>query len=90
MPVIKKLKNNDELYYSKDDNIRASNDKNHALTITSKINNIFNAPDFIYKKTVKIITSNGIDEKTIIGRKRGYLLTDKNEAIPISDIIDIQ
>lgn len=90
VPMEKKITNNNEMYYSKDKDLKMIRDGNHALTLTSKINRIFNAPDFIYKKTVKIITNKGIFEKTIIGKKSGYLLTDTNEAININDIIDIQ
>lgn len=90
VPMKKKIANNNEMYYSKDEGSRMIKDEDHSLTLSSKINRIFNAPDFVYKKTVKIVTNKGASEKTIIGRKRGYLLTDTNEAIDINDIIDIQ
>lgn len=91
VPVNKKIKNNNEMFYSKDNSTREIvKDKNHELTIASKINRIFNAPDFIYKKEVTIITNQGSLEKNIIGKTRGYLLTDTNEAIAITDILDIQ
>ncbi len=57
--------------------------------INQKINNIFNATDYIYKADVTIVTENGSVQKRIVGKNRDNLITMDNEYIPISSIIDI-
>lgn len=63
--------------------------KQSNLSITSKINRIFNSPNYIYKKEVLITTENGSEKKVIIGKTNNGLLTINNEIIDIEDIKDI-
>jgi len=57
--------------------------------IMQKINNIFNAKDFIYKADVTIVTKDKTLKKRIVGKNQVNLITMDGEYIPISSIIDI-
>lgn len=81
------LKNTQEVFYSSKD---MRSQKSDNLTIESKINNIFNSKDYIYKKEVIISFKDKEERKVIIGRTNSSLLTFNNEHINISDIIDIK
>lgn len=58
--------------------------------VLQKINSIFNSSNYIYKADVEIKLKDEILNKTIIGKNRTHLITNENELIPISDIIDIK
>ena len=60
------------------------------ISVDIKINRIFNAKDFVYKKDVEIELNNGFIRKTIVGKIHNSLLTIENEIIPISEIKDIK
>ena len=57
--------------------------------INSKIKQLFQSPNYVYKIDVIITTKHSTIERTIIGKSRNYLITIDNETININDIIDI-
>ncbi len=59
------------------------------IPIDRKIENIFNAPDYVYKADVTIVTDNDILKKRIVARNKNNIITINNEFIPISIIRDI-
>lgn len=64
-------------------------EKKFEKNITQKINDIFTAPNYVYKAEVLITTSDGVIERKIVGRNRDYIISIDNELIPISSIKDI-
>lgn len=59
--------------------------------INQKINQIFNASNYVYKADVVIKLKGGNTlNKRIIGKNNIHLITMDNELIPITDIIDIE
>jgi hypothetical protein len=90
----KKISNNKEWYYFKDnnnyisENIEARN--LNELFVQKKINDIFASPKFIYKVNVFILTNKGEKKETIIAKNHDSLITIKNDKILISDIQDIK
>ncbi|MBE6161225.1 MAG: hypothetical protein E7158_03295 [Firmicutes bacterium] len=81
--IDKELNNDQKVFYS------STSYKNDIRSINKKINDIFSSPNFVYKKNVRIITTNGTINKTIVGINNNNLLTMDNEVISISDIKDI-
>lgn len=63
--------------------------KYSSISIEKKINNIFNAYDYVYKADVTIVTDNDVMHKRIIARNNNNLITIDNEFIPINIIRDI-
>lgn len=59
------------------------------ISIDKKIDNIFNAYDYVYKADVTIVTDNDILHKRIVARNKNNLITIENEFIPINIIRDI-
>lgn len=57
--------------------------------LSMKIKDIFNSPNYVYKKRVSITLKDKIVDKVIVGKTNGYLLTIENEKIKLSDIYDI-
>lgn len=86
--IDKKIKNNETMFYSKGntstDNIVSG--KN----IYQKINKVFNSRNYIYKADLILVTKAGEVSKRVIGRNNNYLITDKGDMIPITDILDIK
>lgn len=83
---IDKVFNNDQdVFYS-----GFNNSRNDVRNINKKINDIFSSSNFVYKKDVKIYTSNGIMNKTIVGINGNNLLTMDNESININEIQNIE
>lgn len=78
--------NNNKFYYSKNRNEVEYDSK----TIYQKINEIFSAPNYVYKANVKITTRDNVFNKKIIGRNKDYIITMDNNLIPIKDIINIE
>lgn len=68
----------------KEDNIRYS-----SISIDKKIDNIFNASDYVYKADVTIVTDKETINKRIVARNKNNIITIDNEYIPISIIRDI-
>ena len=87
--INKKLRNNDDIFYSKDDTNMVE-EKKDRKNIRKKINDIFSSSDYVYKANVKITTNDNIFETKIIGKNKNYLITLDNKIIPIEDIIDIE
>lgn len=84
--IDRKIRNNEEIYYSNDDiDISKKDTKN----VYQKINDIFTSRNYIYKADVIIETKKGKLSKRVIGKNKDHLITSENELIPISDIIDI-
>ena len=84
--VEENLNNVQEVFYGASKEERSNDD----LSIESKINRIFNSPNYIYKKEVIITTHNQNLKKTIIGKTSNNLLTIDNELININNIDDIK
>ena len=86
--IDKKIKNNETMFYGKGttpiDNIVSG--KN----IYQKINKVFNSKNYIYKADLILVTKTGEVSKRVIGRNNNYLITDKGDMIPITDILDIK
>ena len=59
------------------------------VSIDKKIENIFNAYDYVYKADVTIVTDTDILHKRIVARNKNNLITIDNEYIPINIIRDI-
>lgn len=78
--------NNNKFYYSKNRNEVEFDSK----TIYQKINEIFSAPNYVYKANVKITTRDNVFNKKIIGRNKDYIITMDNNLIPIKDIVNIE
>lgn len=80
-----RVNNCDEMKGGSDNReIRYSN-----VSVDKKIDDIFNASDYIYKADVNIVTDNEILNKRIVARNRNNLITIEGEYIPISMIRDI-
>lgn len=59
------------------------------MSIDQKIDNIFNASDYVYKADVTIVTDTETIKKRVVARNKNNLITMDNEYIPISIIRDI-
>lgn len=97
--IDKNLKNNEKVYYSKDETEKKEEtrkvDKRKTLpdlsnkNVNQKINAIFNSPNYVYKADVEIKLKSGKVSKKIIGKNSTSIITMDNELIPISEIVDI-
>lgn len=87
--IDKKLNNNEDVFYSKD-NTNVVEEKKEKKNIKKIINEIFSSSDYVYKASVKITTKSEVITKKIIGRNQKFLITMDNKTIPIDDIIDIE
>ncbi len=89
--IDKPLKNNETVYYEKNEDRKEEPSKtNSFFSINQKINQIFGSSRYVYKADVVITTKNGKLNKKIIGRNRNELITMDNEVIKIADILDIE
>lgn len=89
--INKNINNVQNVYSSlnKNDNIRIIREKKNIFEIESKIRDIFNSPNFIYKADVFIVRNGRELKKRIIAKQNNNLITMDNEIIPISEIDDI-
>ena len=88
--VDKKFKNNEKVFYSKnDDQENAPEIKKEEKNIYQKINEIFSSERYVYKADVEIKTKTGIIKTKVIGQNKTHLITLDNNLIPITDIEDI-
>ena len=89
--INKNIDNVQKIYSSMDDNFNSDDRgvKYNRFEIETKINNIFNSSNFVYKANVNILTDKGIIKKNIISKNNGYIITLDNEKIPIDHIKDI-
>lgn len=85
-PIEKEIKNNTEYYYGSLRQEKKVNNRN----IIQDINNIFASKDFVYKKKVRVTTTDDTLDVTLVGRNTTSLLTLENITIPISNITDIE
>ncbi len=93
----KKFKNNENVYYTKneekiEETISNKNEtiKNDKIDIMKKINKIFNSPNYVYKMDVLIKINNEEKEYRIIGKNQKDIITYDNKLIPINQIEDIK
>lgn len=63
--------------------------KYSSISVDKKIDNIFNAPDYVYKADVTIVTDTEKIRKRIVARNNNNVITIDNEYIPIAIIRDI-
>lgn len=85
-PIDKDIRNNNDVYYGKNEETRSSNKVN----VYEKINQIFASPHHVYKSNVLIKTKNGEIRTTIVGKSGNYLLSLNGEKINMIDIVDIE
>lgn len=83
----KEFKNNEKVFYSKNNSIDRSIEK---VDVLKKINEIFRSNDFVYKADVVITLENRKINTTIIARNNSSLITMDNEVIKINEILDIK
>ncbi len=99
--INKRLRNNSEVYYSFLENKQKNKKRTPKVEyieeleeleedIPSKLNKIFNSPNFIYKLDVIITMEDKVIEKSLIAMTSDYLLTMDGEKISIKDIKDIK
>lgn len=92
--IDKEIRNNVSVSYNKDDNFLENDNelvtKNEKNNINQKINNIFNADNYIYKADVIITLKDKSVTKRIIGKNSTHLITYDNELIALTDIVDIR
>lgn len=93
---INKSINSIQKVYSSMDRSNSSNDsyekldgKYSSISVDKKIDNIFNAPDYVYKADVTIVTDTEKIRKRIVARNNNNVITIDNEYIPIAIIRDI-
>ncbi len=88
---IKKINNNEEVYYSYKDNKKDENDYNdiNKFDMQKRIDTLFRSSDFIYKKKFHIKTKYGEKDYDIISKSYDYLLTIDGERIYIDNILEI-
>lgn len=80
--------NNKNVFYSTKEETSKTIPTNKS--ITKKINDIFNSPNYIYKADVEIKLKDKTLSKRIIGKNKTHIITMDNELIPISQILDIK
>ena len=85
-PIDKDIRNNNDIYYGRNEEIRNSTKAN----VYEKINQIFASPHHVYKSNVLIKTKNGEIKTTIVGKSGNYLLSLNGEKINMIDIVDIE
>ena len=74
-------------YNDRDD--RKETRKYSSISIDKKIDDIFNAYDYVYKADVTIVTDNETIKRRVVARNNNNIITINNEYIPISIIRDI-
>ena len=85
-PIDKELRNNTDVYYGKNDEVRSD----QKVNVYEKINQIFASPHHVYKSNVLIQTRNGEIKTTIVGKSGNYLLSLNGDKINMLDIVDIK
>lgn len=74
---------------SQEESRNAINGRYSTVSIDKKIEDIFNAPDYVYKADVHIVTDTATIQRRIVARNQYHIVTIDNEYIPISLIRDI-
>lgn len=95
--IEKKLNNNDVIFYSskkeKEPVITTPNisHNNELQDVGTKINELFNSPNYVYKMNVTIMLKDkSIINKDIIGQVGKQLITIDEDSINIDDISEIR
>lgn len=90
--IEKKVENNNRIYYSnkEKEEIKSNFIESKGKNVLQKINHIFNSNNYIYKADVEITLKDKKIVKRIIGKNKTHLITNENELVAISDIIDIK
>lgn len=70
-------------------NIEDRERKYSSVSVEQKIDQIFNAPDYVYKADVIIVTDTDTIKRRIVARDKNNIVTINNEYIPIALIRDI-
>lgn len=86
--INKKFNNTQELFYGLDN--RNDNKKLTNEELAKKMNEIFSAPDHVYKSKVLININGKEEEKIIVGRNSSNLFTLDGESISLSNIWNIK
>ena len=92
--INKSINSIQKIYSSMDRNSTNSSDdkvdsKYSSISVDKKIDNIFNAPDYVYKADITIVTDTEKIRKRIVARNNNNVITIDNEYIPIAIIRDI-
>ena len=89
--INKKIDSIQKVYSTFDESSRStlSNTKYSNISIDKKIDDIFKAPDYVYKADVTIVTDTDIIKRRIVARNKNNIITINNEYIPISIIRDL-
>lgn len=90
--INKSISNIQKVYSTIDhhnDDRNTNQTKYSTVSIDRKIDCIFNAPDYVYKADVTIVTDTEMIKKRIVARNKNNVITIDNEYIPISIIRDI-
>ena len=94
--INKKINSSRKVYSTIDDRNDTRNNigrmvetKYSSISIDKKIDDIFNAYDYVYKADVTIVTDTETFKKRIVARNKNNIITIDNEYIPISIIRDI-
>ena len=86
--IDKKIRNNEEVYYSdKDDKNELEEGKE--VNIRHKFSELYKDVPFLYKKKVLITTNEGVIETKIISYNQNYAITIDNVRFHLDDIKDI-
>lgn len=85
-PINKEIRNNNDIYYGKKEEVRNSSKGN----VYDKINQIFASVHHVYKSNVRIHTRNGEIKTTIVGKSGNFLLCLNGDKINMLDIVDIE
>lgn len=88
--ITKKLNNNKDFYYSKEDKEEIVTKNKKDKNVNQKIKELFKANDYVYKVDAEITYDNKTVTKKIIGYNSKNLITYDNELIPIDKITDIR
>ena len=89
VPSIQKVYSTLDTRQTLNEERNTSSTRYSSISIEKKIDNIFNAPDYVYKADVTIVTDRETLRRRVIARNRNNIITIDNEYIPISIIRDI-
>lgn len=88
--ISKELKNNKDVYYSKNEDFREITKQSKNNETPLEVINRLSQNGYIFSKKVKIITTNKIYETKIAAKLGNKIITLDNKSISISDIIRIE
>lgn len=89
--IDKDLTNNKTIFYSKASSLSRNKETNKKINVKKQINELFNAPNYVYKMEVIITKKDGsVIKKEIVGKENNNLLTIDNDLISIDNILKIK